>query len=103
MVRARSRAASKSGLTIVPLTRSRWRDFEQLFGPRGACGGCWCMTPRLTSREYEAAKGERNRRAMRRLVERGPPPGLLAFRGGEPVAWIAVGPRAEYRRLAGSR
>jgi GNAT superfamily N-acetyltransferase len=88
---------------IVPLTSARWKDLERLFGPRGACGGCWCMTPRLTRREYEASKGEKNRRAMKRLVERGPPPGLLAYRDGEPVAWIALGPRSEYRLLAGSR
>jgi GNAT superfamily N-acetyltransferase len=90
-------------LRIVPLTPARWGDFERLFGPRGACGGCWCMTPRLTRREYEEKKGEKNRRAMRRRVTRGPPPGLLAYRGAEPVAWIAVAPRAEFRLLAGSR
>jgi len=90
-------------LSIVPLTRARWRDFEELFGPRGACGGCWCMTPRLSRRDYEASKGEPNRRAMHRLVERGPPPGLLAYRDGAAVGWIAVAPRAEYRQLAGSR
>ena len=90
-------------LTIVPLTRARWPDFEQLFGPRGACGGCWCMTPRLTRRDYEARKGAKNRRAMKRLVDRGPPPGLLAYRGREPIAWIAVAPRSEYRLLSTSR
>lgn len=90
-------------VTIVPFTPDRWDDFEKLFGPRGACGGCWCMTPRLTARDYEAAKGEKNRRAMKRLVERGPPPGLVAYRGGEPVGWIAIAPRAEFRRLATSR
>jgi GNAT superfamily N-acetyltransferase len=90
-------------LSIVSLTPARWRDFEELFGPRGACGGCWCMTPRLSRRDYEARKGEPNRRAMRRLVERGPPPGLLAYRDGAAVGWIAVAPRAEYRSLAGSR
>jgi GNAT superfamily N-acetyltransferase len=64
------------------------------------------MTPRLTRREYEANKGEKNRRAMKRLVERGPPPGLLAYRDDDdrgPIAWIAVAPRSEYRLLAGSR
>ncbi len=95
--------AAAARLEIVPLTAKRWPDFERLFGPRGACGGCWCMTPRLTRREYETGKGEKNRRAMKRLVASGPPPGLLAYRGGAPVAWIALGPRADYRRLAGSR
>src|SRR5262245_38669394 len=61
------------------------------------------MTPRLLRCEYEAGKGEKNRRAMKGVVERGPPPGLLAYRGGEPVAWIAIAPRVEYCALAGSR
>ena len=30
-------------LEFHPLTPRRWVDFEQLFGERGACGGCWCM------------------------------------------------------------
>jgi len=25
---------------IYPLDISRWKDFETLFGARGACGGC---------------------------------------------------------------
>lgn len=90
-------------LSFEPVTKARFADLERLFGERGACGGCWCMTPRLTRREYEERKGERNRRALASLVARGPPPGLLAYRGGEPVAWVAVGPRSEYRLLAGSR
>jgi GNAT superfamily N-acetyltransferase len=40
---------------------------------------------------------------MKGLVTRGPPPGLLALRGGEAVAWIAIAPRVELVRLAGSR
>lgn len=30
-------------LEFHPLTQDRWADFEELFGERGACGGCWCM------------------------------------------------------------
>ena len=30
-------------LEFHPLTIERWGDFEKLFGPRGAYGGCWCM------------------------------------------------------------
>ncbi|MBM4430292.1 MAG: GNAT family N-acetyltransferase, partial [Chloroflexi bacterium] len=36
------------------LTPERWADFEELFGPRGAAGGCWCMWWRLTQREFDA-------------------------------------------------
>lgn len=61
------------------------------------------MTPRLSSAEYAKRKGERNRRAMKALVDRGSMPGLLAYRGKEPVGWCALAPREEYARYERSR
>ncbi len=90
-------------LQVVPLSRERWGDFTGLFGPRGACGGCWCMTPRLPRAVYERQKGAGNRRAMLRLVERGAEPGLLVYLDGEAVGWCALGPREEFPPLARSR
>jgi hypothetical protein len=58
-------------LTTQPLTPQHWDAFVGLFGERGACGGCWCMHPVLTQREYEAGKGTGNREAMRARVESG--------------------------------
>lgn len=95
--------SSSVGLSIRPLTPERWDDFAALFGPRGACGGCWCMTPRLSSAQYAKQKGAGNERAMKALVERGPAPGLLAYRGRRAVGWCALGPRSEYVRYARSR
>lgn len=93
---------------ITPLVPERWDDFVALFGPRGACGGCWCMAWRLGAREFEAGKrgataGAGNRRAMQRRVQRGPPPGLLAYHDGVPVGWVSVAPRGEFKRLENSR
>ncbi len=88
--------------TIEPLTPERWGDLEALFGERGACGGCWCMWWRLARSEFERRKGDGNREAFRRRVEAGPPPGLVAYRGGEPVGWCAVAPREEYAVLGRS-
>jgi GNAT superfamily N-acetyltransferase len=90
-------------LDVKPLELSRWRDLEQLFGERGACGGCWCMWWRQTAREFAASKGEGNRRAMKAIVRSGRIPGLVAYRGGEPVGWISVAPREEFPRLERSR
>jgi GNAT superfamily N-acetyltransferase len=90
-------------LAVAPLTPGRWSDLERLFGPRGACGGCWCMTPRLSRAEYERGKGEGNRAALRALVDAGAQPGLIGYRGGQPVAWCALGPRQEFGLLARSR
>jgi hypothetical protein len=25
------------------LTLATWPDYEELFGKKGACGGCWCL------------------------------------------------------------
>ena len=93
-----------SRLRVVPLTPERWDDFVKLFGPRGACGGCWCMSPRQTASEYEKKKGPANRRAMRRLVHSGKrPPGLLAYLGREAVGWCSIEPREVFGRLERSR
>ena len=94
---------SKAGVTFVPATAKRWADLELLFGARGACGGCWCMTWRLTRAEFNRDKGEANRRALRALVEKGPAPGVLAYEGAKPVGWCAVAPREAYQALGRSR
>jgi GNAT superfamily N-acetyltransferase len=91
------------GLVFRPATPARWSDLERLFGSNGACGGCWCMFWRQSNAEYRAGKGERNRRAFRRIVRSGAVPGLLAYAGREPVGWVAVEPRKRYARLAASR
>ncbi|MFB3923681.1 MAG: GNAT family N-acetyltransferase [Terriglobia bacterium] len=96
-------SAAVSNVQIHPLTPARWRDLEVLFGERGACGGCWCMFWRQTRSEYEKKKGAGNKRAFKRLVQSGPPPGLLAYAGGKPVAWCAVAPREAYATLDRTR
>ena len=88
---------------FLPLTPARFPDLEALFGARGACGGCWCMWWRLTRPQYDAGRGEPNRRALRSLVGGGAVPGLLAYEGRHPVGWVAVEPRAAYPRLARAR
>ena len=41
-----------SKLSFHPLTPERWKDFEKLFGPKGACAGCWCTYWVLRRSEY---------------------------------------------------
>jgi molybdopterin converting factor small subunit/GNAT superfamily N-acetyltransferase len=90
-------------LRVLPATVERWADLEKLFGPRGACAGCWCMWCRVRGAEFKAGKGDGNKRKLRRLVKQGPPPGLIGYLGEQPVAWCAIGPRESFQRLAGSR
>src|SRR5688500_10603324 len=90
-------------LEFKPVTPERWPDVEQLFGPRGACAGCWCMAWRLRKAEWERGKGDGNRDAFRRVVRQGPPPGILGYANGEAIAWCAVAPREAYVQLERSR
>ena len=90
-------------LEFHPLTIHRWLDFEELFGERGACGGCWCMWWRLKRSEFERTKGEGNRLAMKAIVESGVVPGILAYVGDKPVAWCSVAPREHFPVLGRSR
>ena len=90
-------------LTFHLLTIARWKDFERLFGEKGACGGCWCMWWRLTRSEFERKKGAGNKRAMKAIVKSGTVPGILAYAGKEPVGWCSVAPREDFSGLSRSR
>jgi GNAT superfamily N-acetyltransferase len=89
-------------IEIHPLTPNRWPDLEQLFGPRGAYGGCWCMWNRLTNREFEATSGDEKRQMLRAIVDERVP-GLLAYEDETPVGWVSLGPRPEFGRIQRSR
>jgi GNAT superfamily N-acetyltransferase len=90
-------------LTFHPLTPDRFPDLERLFGPRGASGGCWCIWWKLSRPEFDAGKGEGNRRALEVAARGGTVPGLLAYAGAEPVGWVAIEPREAYPRFLRSR
>jgi GNAT superfamily N-acetyltransferase len=90
-------------ITWKPATAAEWDDLAALFGPRGACGGCWCMWWRLSRRDFARRKGDGTRRALKRLVERGPAPGILAYDGDRAVGWCCVGPRGDFPLLERSR
>jgi GNAT superfamily N-acetyltransferase len=91
------------GLEIYPLAPDRWQDLESLFGPRGACAGCWCMYWRLTRSEFSNNAGEVNRFALHQIVASGEVPGLLAYYEEKPVGWVSVEPRSTFAGLGRSR
>lgn len=90
-------------LSFRPATASRWSDVEELFGERGACGGCWCLYWRLPRGQWSAGKGAKNKNAFKKIVTANEKPGVLAYAGREPIAWCAVAPRDKFLSLARSR
>ena len=88
---------------IHPLTPERWADFEKLFGPKGASGGCWCMYFRTRSSEQRRSTNASNKAAMRGIVDSGETPGLVAYVDGEPAGWVSLDPREKFPHLEYSR
>jgi GNAT superfamily N-acetyltransferase len=82
-----------------PVTRERWPDLERLFSESagealGNPSRCWCMEWRLESHQQWREQGAAaNREGMRRFVESGEVPGILAYIDGEPAGWCSVSPR----------
>jgi GNAT superfamily N-acetyltransferase len=77
-----------------------WPSLEKLFGPNGACGGCWCMFWRLEAGErYQNVKGPLAKERFKALVSAGKVHGVLAFHEGEPIGWCAFERRVDLPRL----
>jgi GNAT superfamily N-acetyltransferase len=96
-------ASARLDLEFHALTPERWHDLENLFGERGACGGCWCMWWKLKRSEFVQGKGLKNKKRFKKLVDSGEIPGIIAYSGEQPVGWCALGPRDQYDTLARSR
>lgn len=58
---------------------------------------------RLKRSQFERQKGKGNKRALKRIVDSGEIPGILAYAKGEPIAWCSVAPREVYKTLERSR
>jgi GNAT superfamily N-acetyltransferase len=94
-------------LDIRPLTRDRLPDLATLFGQGGDPKWCWCSWYRVRSIDFATATQAGNRRVLEGAVEttaaEDRSPGLVAYRDGEAVGWVSVGPRDDYDRLQHSR
>ena len=92
-----------SSIQFKPLTDELWPLFEDLFGTRGGCGGCWCMTHRLPKKEFEENKYAGNKTRLHQLVKKHEPVGFLAIYNQQAIGWISMAPREQFARLEQSR
>jgi predicted GNAT family acetyltransferase len=92
------------GLRFERLSKSNWTKLVELFGDKGACGNCWCMSFRLAKSDFEEGKVDcGNKSAMKKLVWSNRPTGLLGFYNEQPIAWCAFAPREDFLKIENSR
>ena len=93
----------KSKYRFYPVTKENWKDFENLFGEKGACAGCWCMYWRMRRKDYDNLRGTGTKKKMKGLIKKGIVPGILAYDDKQPVGWCSVAPREDFPVLENSR
>jgi GNAT superfamily N-acetyltransferase len=93
----------KSKYSFYPVTKENWKDFENLFGEKGACAGCWCMYWRLRRKDYDNLRGTGTKKKMKGLINKGIVPGILAYDDKQPIGWCSVAPREDFPVLDNSR
>lgn len=93
----------KSKFKFYPVTKINWKDFENLFGEKGACAGCWCMYWRMRRKDYDLQRGSGTKKMMKNLVNNGTVPGIIAYDNNKPVGWCSVAPREDFPVLENSR
>ena len=81
-------------LEIFPVTPELWPQLEILFGPQGACYGCWCSYFRLAPKQRAAMDKDEKKQLLKDATAAPLPPGLIALDDGSPVGWVQVTPRA---------
>jgi GNAT superfamily N-acetyltransferase len=99
-------------LEIHPLRAERLPDLAALFGEGGDPRWCWCSFLRVRGPAWGDSTPRRDRIRLNRAVmtdavrttaavDRAP--GLVAYRDGEAIGWVSLGPREDYDRLEHSK
>lgn len=89
--------------SVHPVTPDRWRDLETLFQEASATRNCWCMWWRIAGNTWRDTTRASRKSDFARLVEMGPPPGLLAYDGKTPAGWVQITPRTDIPRFNAAR
>ncbi|TFG61669.1 MAG: GNAT family N-acetyltransferase [Spirochaetales bacterium] len=88
--------AAAPGIVVKPLSSGLWPDLETLFGPAGACSGCWCLWWNVKRAEFDALGSKGRKKTFKEMVEAGGVHGLIAYADGRPAAWVRLGPREDF-------
>jgi GNAT superfamily N-acetyltransferase len=82
------------GIEVRPATE--FEDVKTMVGPkRPDATVCWCLSYRIPAKQNAALKSTARGELVQELVAQDPPPGVLAYDGGEVVGWAGVHPRTD--------
>jgi ribosomal protein S18 acetylase RimI-like enzyme len=90
-------------LEFVPVSPDRWDDLARVMESYSNPRHCWCAYWYGSRAAYRDGWGEGNRASLEKLVRSGAEPGLLAYAGGTPAAWVSVAPREKFDALNRSK
>jgi GNAT superfamily N-acetyltransferase len=95
-----------SDVYVVPANEASWDDLQAVFG-RGGAAKCQCQRIKMGDGAWYGTPVEERAHRLRQETDCGNPKadgtsGMVAYLDGEPVGWVAVEPRTNYRRLRGS-
>jgi GNAT superfamily N-acetyltransferase len=83
-------------MAIEVLPATVFADIAEVLGPkRPDANVCWCLSYRIPSKLNVALRGPERGVLVQELTAQTPPPGVLAYDGGEVVGWAGVHPRAD--------
>jgi GNAT superfamily N-acetyltransferase len=88
-------------VTVIPANQASWDDLQAVFG-RGGAAKCQCQRIKLGDHDWFRMPVEEREETDCGNPEADGTSGLVAYLDGDPVGWVAVEPRAHYRRLRGS-
>lgn len=76
---------------------SNFEDVRVLLGPKRSpdANVCWCLSYRISSKLNRDLSGPARGEYVMELCSADPAPGVLAYKGEEPVGWAGVAPRAD--------
>ena len=103
MSEARSSLIRMTEITTRPATIAEWDDVQAALSGGGDGRSCQCAWPMLSNAEWNATTVEQRGELLRRELQSGPPPGLVAYVDGEPAGWIRIGPRPAQQRTIRTR
>jgi GNAT superfamily N-acetyltransferase len=86
-------------LDVRPAGASDLADLQKLFCNDAAARSCWCMWFIISVKEYHQVGAAANEMKFTEMAANSSHPvGVLAYLDGDPVGWLAAGPRSRYVR-----